>query len=262
VSPCASRSGSRRGSASSIMRRMFYGEDVAHTHDTGHSRFAEGAGTWLAGELSPPGLVVELGCGSGVTCAALTDAGWDVLGIDGSAPMLEIARRRAPRARIEIGSAYEPVLPECVAVTAIGEVLNYIEDPDAPAPDLAVTFARVRNALLPGGLFVFDVAAPGRVPGGGPSRRHYSGDDWAILVETCERPDPPTLTRQMTTFRQIADGTYRRGYETHYQRLYRPPAVTAMLRSAGFRVRVRRGYHGARFAPGHSVFVARRPLRG
>jgi SAM-dependent methyltransferase len=72
--------------------------------------------------------VVELGCGSGITARRLTDAGHDVLGIDQSAPLIALARERAPGARFTVGSFVTEPLPECDAVLAIGEVLNYLFD--------------------------------------------------------------------------------------------------------------------------------------
>ncbi len=43
----------------------------------------------------PPGPVLDLGCGSGWTSLFLARAGWDVLGVDISERMVEIARDRA-----------------------------------------------------------------------------------------------------------------------------------------------------------------------
>ena len=41
----------------------------------------------------------------------------------------ELARRRAPRATFRHGSALDAKIPSCIAVTAIGEVFNYLFDP-------------------------------------------------------------------------------------------------------------------------------------
>jgi hypothetical protein len=115
---------------------------------------------------------------------------------------------------------------------------------------------------------VFDLPAPGRVPGGGPLRNPRQGEDWAILLETTEHPRRRELTRRITTFRRTGRG-WRRGRETHVQRLHPPPEVAERLRQLGFRVRLRRGYTGERFAPAHYVVVVRKasgsrasPLRG
>jgi SAM-dependent methyltransferase len=237
-----------------------YAEDLAHIHASGFSGLAETAapvivrlldGAGLAG-----GLVVDLGCGSGITSRALTDAGYEVLGIDTSRPLLARARRQAPRARFRHASFLEEPLPRCAAVIAVGEVLSYTDR------SLGPVFARVRRALRPGGLFIFDLAGPGRVPGGRPVRTWAQDEDWAILVESEEDPRRRLLTRRMTTFRRASRG-WRRGTEIHRQRLRSASELAAQLRKGGFRVRIRCGYTGERFAPGHYVVVARAiPRRG
>lgn len=233
-----------------------YGEDLAHIHASGFTALAETAAPaiveLLHGAGIESGLVVDLGCGSGVTSRVLVDAGYDVLGIDSSRPFLALARREALGARFRHGSFLDERLPECRAVLAVGEVLNYTER------SLEPIFRRVYRTLLPGGLFVLDLAGPGRLPHGGPARNWWEGEDWAILVETQADPRRRLLTRRVITFRRTGGG-WRRGEETHRQRLHPPSQIAAGLRRAGFRVRVRRGYAGDRFAPGHYVMVASRP---
>jgi SAM-dependent methyltransferase len=230
-----------------------YGSDLAHIHASGYTSLAESAAPVIVSLLGEPdGLVIDLGCGNGVTTRALVEAGHDVLGIDPSAAMLAIARRTAPGARFRQASALDTGLPACRAVIAVGEVLNYTER------SLDPFFRRVRDALRPGGHFVLDLAGPGRVAGGDPVRHWHEGEGWAILVETEEDAERGLLTRRMTTFRR-AGGSWRRREEVHRQRLHRPPDVAIRLRALGFRVRIRRGYAGERFAPGHFAVMARRP---
>jgi SAM-dependent methyltransferase len=243
-----------------------YPEDLAHIHASGFGELAAIAGPAIVGMLRDAGidggLVLDLGCGNGITSRALGEAGSDVLGIDASEPFLRRARREAPGARFRQGSFLDEPLPECSAVIAVGEVFAYTQR------SLGPVFRRVHRALRPGGLFVFDLPGLDRVPGGGPLRTWRQGNDWAILVETTADPRRRLLTRRMTTFRRTDRG-WRRGEETHLQRLHPPPEIAARLRRLGFRVRLRRGYTGERFAPGHYVVVARkasgpraRPRRG
>lgn len=54
-------------------------------------------GDWLIGQLPRPARVLDLGCGSGLpTAKQLLDAGIDVVGVDESSVMLELAERQAP----------------------------------------------------------------------------------------------------------------------------------------------------------------------
>lgn len=238
-----------------------YDADLARIHDDGFGALAAAAGADLAAELAARGLrratVVELGCGSGITAAALAEAGHDVHGIDSSQAMVDLARRRVPSGRFVVGAAQDVDLPGCDAVAAIGEVLNYATAEDPTGAVLRSVFDRVHAALRPGGLFMLDLAGPGRIPGGGPVRSHALGASWAILVEAEEDAQALTLERRMTTFTRAAGEGYRRAETVHRQRLHRSAPTLAALRAAGFTARPLRGYGGVRFAPGHRVYLAR-----
>jgi SAM-dependent methyltransferase len=231
-----------------------YGPDLALIHARGFTGLAGAAGPFMAAELRRAGfrdgLAVDLGCGNGITSRLLGEAGYDVLGIDASDAMLALARREAPATRFRRGSFLDTELPPCVGVLAAGEALAYTER------SLDPLFRRVRSALAPGGVFVLDLPGPARIPGGGRARNWWAGDDWAILVELSEDRERALLTRSITTFVR-AGRAWRRGEEAHRQRVFRAPDVAARLRRLGFAVRIRRGYMGERFAPGHFVLVAR-----
>ena len=51
--------------------------------------------------------------------------GYAVLGVDISAAMVTIARQRVPEGQFVAGSFLDFKVPECRAVTALGEVFNY-----------------------------------------------------------------------------------------------------------------------------------------
>jgi SAM-dependent methyltransferase len=182
-------------------------------------------------------------------------AGFTVLGIDISAPMIARARRRVPEARFQVGSLLSVELPPCVAVTAIGEAINYLFDPANNTQAIGLLFERAHEALVPGGIFVFDAAGPGRVAGTGPTRTHVEGDGWAVLVTSEEDPHDQTLTRRITTFRKDGDG-YRRDHEIHRLRLYPEAELAELLRRAGFSVRITRNYGAMALPQGLVGFIA------
>jgi len=92
------------------------------------------------------GLLVDLGCGSGIMAAEVCAAGYDVLGIDISAAMIALARSRAPRARFRVESLLTAELPPCIAVTAIGECLGYLFDEVDPKEALHALVRRIFEA--------------------------------------------------------------------------------------------------------------------
>src|SRR4249920_379720 len=74
----------------------YYRDDLALVHHLGFATHAEmvapGILTLLAPVLERNGLVVELGCGSGLLTRHLIDAGHRVIATDASPAMLDLAR--------------------------------------------------------------------------------------------------------------------------------------------------------------------------
>ncbi|HEX4960705.1 MAG TPA: class I SAM-dependent methyltransferase [Thermoanaerobaculia bacterium] len=244
-----------------------YSDDLAYIHDAGFGDFARGAAPGLLQTFRrngvKDGLVVDLGCGSGIWAEILLGEGYEVLGVDLSPGMLALARQRAPEATFLQASLHEVELPRCAAVTALGECVNYLFDPeDADVPSAASLqrlFARVYAALRPGGLFVFDVAEPGQVPPDQPRKGMTSGLGWVIQVEVREDPKARLLTRSMIFHRLLEGDRIRRGEEVHHQRLYTKKEVKAALAGAGFQVRTARAYGTVPLPLAHTVFLARKP---
>lgn len=233
---------------------------LAAIHDKGFGFHARAAAAELLERLRrrglESGLVVDLGCGTGILSQIVSDEGYAVLGIDRSAEMLKLARRNAPKATFRRASFVDAELPPCIAVTAVGEVLGYAFDARAGTA-LSVLFRRVHGALARGGVFLFDVAGPGRVPARGIDRAFWD-DDWAIFSSNREDAAAQTLTRRMVFFER--DGRlYRRGEEEHVLNLHEPQAVVTALRGAGFRVRRLRRYADFGLPRGLHGFLATKP---
>ena len=240
----------------------YYGDDLTYVHDAGHGDPARAAAAVLIELLqrsrATRGRVVDLGCGSGILARALLDAGYEVTGIDLSEAMITMARERAPGADLQVGSFLDAEMPDCVAVTAIGECFSYLFDERAGGPGLERLFERLHRALVPGGVLLFDVAAPGRVRGTSPQRTWREGGDWAVLVEVDEDVTARRLTRAITTFRATGEA-WRRDHEVHTLRSYARRELETRLRAVGFRVRPLAGYGVLRFVPGQIGFCARKP---
>jgi SAM-dependent methyltransferase len=239
-----------------------YGEDLALIHDDGFGDFAADSAPGLLELLRRNGIftgkVVDLGCGSGIWAAELIRAGYDVLGVDISAGMLALARKRAPNARFRRESFLTTKLPRCDAVTSLGEIFNYAFDRQV-GQDAIVEFSRrVFDALRSGGLFIFDFREPIKEPNSVAKGNHRVGKDWAVLVRVEVDSGGTNLTRWITSFRKVGRH-YRRSEEVHRLHLYSATELATQLRRIGFRVRIVRGYGQRRFIKGHAGIVARKP---
>ncbi|NMB42805.1 MAG: class I SAM-dependent methyltransferase, partial [Clostridiales bacterium] len=108
------------------------------------------------------GLVLELGCGTGNVTRRLRNLGYDMIGLDSSTQMLEIAREKE---MLDEGNTKNPILyinqdmrdfelyGTVAAVVSICDSINYITERE----DLLETFKLVNNYLDPNGMFIFDL---------------------------------------------------------------------------------------------------------
>jgi SAM-dependent methyltransferase len=238
---------------------MLYEETLAGIHDAAFGDVSRSAASVLLDALERAGfregLVVDLGCGSGILARAIADRGYAVLGVDVSKSMLRLARRRVPDGAFRRASLHEVEIPPAVAVTGIGESFNYFEGRVPSEKRLGRLFERVHRALSAGGILLFDLAAPGRVGGHSPSQSHFESPDWSILVTNDEERGRKVLTRRIVTFRKDGRG-YRRSEEVHRQRLVEPEVALDLLKNAGFRARVLSRYGDLRFPSGLVGYLA------
>jgi SAM-dependent methyltransferase len=109
----------------------------------------------LAGDVAGR-RILDAGCGSGPLSAALRDRGAVVTGLDSSAGMLELARRRlGPGADLRLADLGSP-LPFCDGAfddVVAALVLHYLRDWTAP-------LAELRRVLKPGGRLIVAVDHP------------------------------------------------------------------------------------------------------
>jgi predicted TPR repeat methyltransferase len=99
--------------------------------------------------------MLDLGCGTGLAGVAFRAEADRLTGIDLSAAMIEVARRKGLYDRLVTGELVEFLEAEAVAQTrydlvVAADVLVYVQD-------LAVAAAAVRHVLAPSGLFGFTV---------------------------------------------------------------------------------------------------------
>jgi SAM-dependent methyltransferase len=236
-----------------------YSDDLAYVHNAGFAELASRAGTELLGILRQRGirptrsrrpLIVEVGCGSGILASRLSAAGYDVLGIDRSPAMVRLARAQAPPARFRVASLEDARLPRASAVIAIGEIVTYVPG------GLAVLqrfFHRVRRALEPGGLFIFDFieSAERRTY----RRKEFQGEDWGLVSSASTNRAGRVLTRRMKLRRRI-DGQVRTSAETHRISIYSRDEIAQALTAVGFRFEMCRSLGSYRLIAGDLVVIA------
>lgn len=121
--------------------------------------------------------VLDAGCGSGPLAAALHEKGAVVTGLDASAEMVELARRRlGPDVDLHVADLGEPLpfADDAFDVVVASLVLHYLQDWVAPLTEL-------RRVLRPGGRLVLSVPHPAVY------LVNYPGSDYFAVTQYSEQ---------------------------------------------------------------------------
>ncbi|GJQ20428.1 MAG: hypothetical protein HBSIN02_07830 [Bacteroidia bacterium] len=113
--------------------------------------------------------------------------------------------------------------------------------------------ARIHPALLPTGLFVFDLLCTRTTGHAVHSKTFRESDRWVVAVEKIDSRE--RVTRRIISFVRERGG-YQRTTEIHKLRRYNLNDVVSLLREIGFAVSTRRGYGRKPLEPYHTVIVA------
>jgi ubiquinone/menaquinone biosynthesis C-methylase UbiE len=226
---------------------------------------------WRNLALQAGGPVLELGCGTGRIALPLARAGATVVGIDRSDAMLQHARRRIRRSRLQQlhvvrgDIRFLPFSARFPLVMAPYGILQSL----LRERDLKATLAAVRHVLEPGGTFGLELVAD--LPSWQEYRKRVSLKGWrakaggshVTLVETVRQD----VERKLTIFDQ--EFTERRGRRARTHRFsltFRTltvPQMARRLEKAGFEVTALLGdYRGKAWDSRAEVWVilARRPV--
>jgi len=181
--------------------------------------------------------VLDLACGTGNVAMRLAQMGYDVWGVDISAPMIAEAKRKAQEAGLdvyyEVQDAAQLQLPtQFDLVLSLFDSLNYILSPE----NLQEAFWRVYAHLRSGGAFIFDVNTEYALREGLFDQDNL-GSRRRLLYRWKSRYDEETriCTVEMEfCLRNEAGEVVQHFVEVHRQRAYGLDELHTMLRNAGF----------------------------
>ncbi len=122
-----------------------------------YKEWAECLHVLLEGYGIRDGLLLELGCGTGTMTELLAGYGYDMIGVDCSEEMLEIAMEKREQSGMDILYLLQDMREfelygTVRAVVSVCDSMNYILEEE----ELGQVFRLVNNYLDPGGIFIFD----------------------------------------------------------------------------------------------------------
>jgi SAM-dependent methyltransferase len=241
-------------------REPYYRADLALIHHLGFGFHADACAPGILDLLAPVrarnGLVVEIGCGSGLLTKHLVEAGHRVIATDASNAMLDLARRHAPGALDVVQLRLpEEAVPGADAIVSVGHVLNYLDDEES----IDQALIALADALRPGGMLAIDLCdlEYGRLRRDSPP--HVRRDDAWLIATEFSSPAADRFVREMTTFVKNPDGSWRRDDERHDNCLVDTSRLPMLLGDHGVEASVVSSFGGEDLPPGLVVLVGRRP---
>ncbi len=181
------------------------------------------------------GLLLDLGCGTGKMTRLLAKAGYDMIGVDNSADMLEIAREEeyenADRILYLLQDMRSFELYGTVrAIVSICDSVNYILEED----DLREVFRLVNNYLDPAGIFIFDLNTVYKYREMlGETTISENRAEGSFIWDNYYDEESSINEYDLTLFIREDGDLYRKYEETHYQRAYELDTVKRLLTEAG-----------------------------
>ncbi len=186
-----------------------------------------------------PKKVLDLACGTGNISELLAKSGYEVTGVDLSAEMIREAQGKAIRNKCEIRYLVQDAvtldLPgeKFDLVVSMFDSLNYIIDPD----ELSKAIKRVRQHLIAGGLFIFDVNSYFALQHNFFDQDNMYEDEQLRYVWRSEfDPETRLCTIRMRFFAMGPRGVDEEFREVHQQYAYTESDLKTMLTEAGFDV--------------------------
>lgn len=178
------------------------------------------------------GLLLDLGCGTGKLTRFLAEKGYDMIGVDYSYEMLDIAREQSDESilyllqdmrEFELYGTVRGIYSAC-------DSLNYILEED----ELREVFALVNNYLDPGGLFVFDLNTPYKYTELlAENTFAETRDEGSFIWENYYDEEEKINEYDLTLYIKEEDGRFQRFEETHIQKCYELTTVQRLLEEAG-----------------------------
>lgn len=176
--------------------------------------------------------IIDLGCGTGKMTRRLKKDGYQVIGMDSSTEMLELARNQREDGILYVHQDMrELTLPEKVdAMVSICDCMNYMLEED----DLLQVFLSVKRYLKDHGVFIFDMN----------TRFKYetllsentfaeNREDCSFIWENFYDPEDQINEYQLTLFIQNGAGAFDKFEELHFQRAYLVEEVTDVIERSG-----------------------------
>ena len=185
---------------------------------------------------SEKNLVLDLGCGTGTLTEMMYKLGYDMIGVDYSSQMLEIAQNKRAESGSEILYLNQD-MRELDMYSTVGTVFSVCDSVNYLLEDKEVvaTFSLVNKFLYPCGIFIFDFNTVHKYQDViGDSTIAESRDDCAFIWDNYYDEESHINEYDLSIFiKNKEPDEFRRVVETHYQRGYSLDEMLELVRKSG-----------------------------
>ncbi len=185
------------------------------------------------------GLLLELGCGTGSMTRRLSQKGYDMIGLDISGEMLDIAYDKEIEGENEILYLHQDMRAfelygTVKGIVSICDSLNYVLENE----EVLEVFRLVNNYLDPGGVFIFDLNTKYKYESIlGEQVIAENRENCSFIWENYYDEEERINEYDLTLFVKESDSEmYQKYSETHYQRAYEIKEITDLLMEAELEV--------------------------
>lgn len=182
------------------------------------------------------GLVLDLGCGTGNMTELLAKAGYDMIGLDNSADMLEIAMEKKMESGYDILYLLQDMREfelygTVKAVVSICDSINYITEEE----ELLEVFELVNNYLDPKGIFIFDFNTVYKYKEIlGDQTIAEDREECSFIWDNYYYEDEWINEYELSLFIREGDSDlYRKYQETHFQKAYDLESIKRLIEESG-----------------------------
>ncbi len=181
------------------------------------------------------GLVLDLGCGTGNMTQRLAAQGYDMIGIDLSSEMLQIAQEKNADTGYDILYLQQDMRDfelygTVRAVVSVCDSMNYLLEEE----ELLDVFRLVNNYLDPEGIFIFDLNTAYKYEKViGDTTIAENREEGSFIWDNFYDPETRINEYDLAVFIPEQENLYRKYEEVHYQRAYSLDQIRALLEKAG-----------------------------
>lgn len=203
--------------------------------DVPYGEWCEYVTELLAEQGCRGGILLDLACGTGTLTELLARKGFDMIGVDASAEMLNLALEKRSRSGLDILYLEQDMREFELYGTVAGGVcicdsMNYLLEPQ----EVVETLRLVNNYLDPGAPFVFDFNTDYKYRVVmGETTIAENREEGSFIWDNFYDEETRINEYDLTLFVKEEDGRFSRFEETHYQRGYTLAEMKALVEEAG-----------------------------